>query len=171
MRRSPGARLVYLSVVVPLVVVGVVLTARFMDEEDWVTVTTSDELEQEEIVYSEDLKLFVIHRESGPLALSAVNPHLGTYLTYCPRSGQFQGRHGEKFDRFGVYYAGPSQRNMDRVAAREFGDAVQVLPDKVTRGAPRMENGAATGQALEPEGPFCPDSPSGVGGIYGPVTN
>ena len=165
MRGSWGSKLGYAVVLVPVAAVALVLTSKFLGDDDWVTVATIDELAEQEVVYDEDLKIYVVDREPDPLGLSAVNPHIGTYLKYCVRSGQFQGRHGEKFDRFGVYYGGPAPRNMDRVAIRVFADEVQVLPDEVTRGVPRPETGFDGREALEPTGAFCDDSPSGVGGI------
>lgn len=120
--------------------------------DSWVYVAQLNDLEQGEVLHSEEAGAFVVAMGEGPIALSQRSPHLGEALIYCRSSGLFESpAHGEKFDRYGNYFGGPAPRNMDRVALRiDDNGFIYVDPDQVTRGAPR-----GSAEAGEPAGPFC----------------
>jgi hypothetical protein len=125
------------------------LGARLIEERGGVLVTELATLDDRGVMYVEEIEAFVVAGRPTPLALSAIDPHLGHLDTYCRSSRMFEGRHGEKYDRFGFYYGGPAPRGLDRLRVRVDGGDVYVYPDDRSPGPPR---GA---RAEEPVGPFC----------------
>ena len=128
---------------------GIFFVARLMEERGGVLVTELTTLDDRGVMYVEEIEAFVVARRPTPIALSAIDPHLGHLDTYCRSSGMFEGRHGEKYDRLGIYYAGPAPRGLDRFQVRVDGADVYVYPDDRSPGPPR------SARAEEPAGPFC----------------
>ena len=124
-------------------------------DDGWRNLASIEEIEEEEVMYFPEHELFLVHREGGgsPVALSAIDPHLGHRDAYCRSSGQFQGIHGEKYDRLGFYFGGPAPRGLDRYAVRIVENRVEVEVTEVIQGRPR-----SAGPKLEPEGDFCIDT-------------
>jgi hypothetical protein len=125
----------------------------------WVGVGTLRSVEYFRVVYVAELQVFVVAGGDHPVALSAASPHLGERLMFCRTAGLFEDGHGDLFDRFGLYVAGPAPRGMDRVGVRIKGDDVDVKPGSVTPGPPR-----GSGDPLDPIGPICrgwDEEPSG----------
>ncbi len=117
----------------------------------WVRAGTVDQVSSAQVVYVPTAEIFVVATSDGPIALSAVSPHLGERILFCPSSGWFEEPlHGEKFDRFGHYGVGPAPRGMDHVAIEVRGSNVWVDPAMVSDGSPRGEP-----KARPPAGPFC----------------
>jgi len=125
------------------------LIVRLMEERGGVLVADLSTLEDRGVVYVEDLKVFLVARRPTPIALSAIDPHLGHVDTFCRSSQMFEGRHGEKYDRLGFYYGGPAPRGLDRISVRVDGGDVYVYPEDRIPGPPRYSD------AKEPVGPFC----------------
>ena len=127
--------------------------------QGWVRVATLDELEEADVMYSDNSNAFVVHDPEDPIALSGESPHLGHRLFWCEFAETFMGENGEKFDRRGIYMSGPAERSMDRIALRVVKDVVQIAPSEVTTGPPAGEE-----EPLEPAGPFCafPDDDEGT---------
>ena len=137
-----------------LLIALVALLVRIVDKPDGVWVTNIDSLNEEGVIYVPDLKLFVVAKAPRPLALSAIDPHLGHRDLYCRSAQMFQGIHGEWFDRLGFYYGGPAPRGLDRLRVHMDSDDVYVDPEEPTKGPPR---GAGN---PEPAGPLCPEEAS-----------
>lgn len=158
-------RTLYLvAAVLAIVVVAVVALVMVNDDDepDGVRVTDLASLKQQDVVYVPGLKVFVIANDPTPIAVSAIDPHLRHRDLYCRSSQMFEGRHGEKFDRFGFYFGGPAPRGLDRVAVEVHGDDVYVNPDEQMEGPPR---GAGN---PEPRGRFCSeDASEGPPGFVG----
>jgi hypothetical protein len=146
-------------------VVGVLLAAilgallyGYLRDRGWIQVGSLKAVNQARVVYVRDVEVFLVARGGEPVALSARTPVSasigeGSRLLFCRRAAVFQGENGEMFDRFGVYIAGPSERDMDTVAVRVHDDRVDVKPEDVTAGLSR-----GTIRPEEPIGPPCLDS-------------
>jgi hypothetical protein len=106
---------------------------------DWRTATSVRVLQTRGVVYLSNLRVFLVHTDQGPLALSALSPHEGHRVLYCPWAMAFQEAHGAVFDRRGLALDGPVSRGLDRVAVRVAGRLVQVDPSEVEPGPPRGE--------------------------------
>jgi hypothetical protein len=95
--------------------------------------------------------VFVVASGPAPFALSASAVHMpGEYVQFCRSDGYFQGRYGEKFDRFGDYAMGPAVHSMNRVAITVVNGQVFVNPSLVTPGPPRGDP-----KPEPPNGPSC----------------
>ena len=141
---------------VPFVVTALLITAltmlliaRLMEERGGVLVADLATLEDRGIIYVEDLKAFLVAGRPTPIALSAIDPHLGHVDTFCRSSQMFEGKHGEKYDRFGFYFGGPAPRGLDRIRVRVDRDDVYVYPGDRSPGPPRYSD------TKDPVGPFC----------------
>ena len=140
-----------------LVLISVTFGVRFARQQRDVWVADLGSLNEKGVIYDPVLKVFVVANGREPVALSAIDPHLGHRDLYCSTSQTFDGRHGEKFDRLGRYIGGPAPRGMDRLGVRLRGTGIYVdIGDRI-EGPPR---GAPHGKA---EGPFCPEE-----GLEGP---
>lgn len=154
--------LVALAIVAALDVTALLISTRHDDAPGpgWVRAGSVSDLEREHVVYLSDPKVFVVDGPSGPLALSAFDPHLGERILFCRSSGWFEEpAHGSKYDDKGNYALGPSPRGMDRVGVRVLDGDVWVDPVRVTVGPPRG--------AEEPEPPLGPSCNSGEGDFPG----
>jgi len=159
--RRPAARrrlstrwlVLALGVLAALDLSALVISIRHEDSpgSEWVRAGSVSDLQHEQVVYLSGAKVFVVDAPSGPLALSAIDPHLGERILFCRSSGWFEDpQHGSKYDGLGYYALGPSPRGMDRVGVRVVDGDVWVDPVRVTIGPPR---GA---EKVEPPlGPFC----------------
>ena len=117
----------------------------------WVRAATLAEVRTEGVVYVASADAFVVANGADPLALSALNPHLGERVLFCPTSDWFESPgDGSKFDRFGNYGLGPSPRGLDRIAITILDGAVWIDPTAVTPGPARFD---AT--PSPPTGQFC----------------
>jgi hypothetical protein len=116
----------------------------------WQTVMSVRALSEAEVVYLQDIGVFVVNTDAGPVALSEVSPHLRGTLLFCRSNESFQGPHGEVFDRRGFYVAGPSPRGMDRVGVRVEDDLVEIAPEDLRQGPPR-----GAGPPADPSGEPC----------------
>jgi hypothetical protein len=142
-----------LSVLAALGMAVVVISVRHEGAPgpDWVRAGSVSELERAHVVYLSSAKVFVVDAPTGPLAMSALDPHLGERILFCRSSGWFEDpQHGSKYDGLGYYALGPSPHGMDRVGVRVVDGDVWVDPVRVTAGPPR---GAKEPDA--PLGPFC----------------
>jgi nitrite reductase/ring-hydroxylating ferredoxin subunit len=140
---------VTLAVIVGLLAV-LVVVRRSSSVSPWVDVGSLDELGRARVTYVEDSDVFVVVDSGDVVAFRAQAPHVDDdRVLYCPSSGWFEGKHGEKFDGLGRYTMGPSSGGLPRVAVRVDGDTVQVDPSAPTETPPR---GAPT---TKPAGPFC----------------
>jgi hypothetical protein len=153
-RRVSTPRLVLaLGVLASLSVAALLISVRRDDAPgpEWVRAGSISNLQREHVVYLFDPKVFVVDSPSGPLALSAFDPHLGERILFCRSSGWFEEpQHGSKYDGLGFYASGPSPRGMDRVEVRVVDGDVWVYPLRVTIGPAR---GAEKPEP--PLGPFC----------------
>jgi hypothetical protein len=147
MKRSAIFFLAALILVVPVAGVARLFLAGGEDDRAGVSLAR---VRSEGVVYVESEGVFVVWTGDEPLALAAASPHLSHRLLFCRSSGLFEGEHGEKFDRRGIYFGGPAPRGMDRVGIEVLGDRVLIDPDALGRGPGR---GALA--AEEPEGRFC----------------
>jgi hypothetical protein len=116
----------------------------------WTTVMSVRALNEADVVYVENLGVFVVSTGGRPVALSEASPHLGHRLVFCHAADVFQGKDGEVFDRRGFYSDGPSPRGMDRVAIRVVDDLVEIDAEDVRLGPPR-----GAGPPLELTGELC----------------
>jgi hypothetical protein len=137
----PVSRRALVFIVAALAVSALVawVAAGVVREMRWVYVTDMDGLRAEGVVYAEDLQVFLVATGDPPTALSALSPHrsdLGERVLYCRSNSLFQGDHGERFDRRGILYGGPSSRGLDRVTVRVVGGEIYVDPDDVSPGQP-----------------------------------
>jgi nitrite reductase/ring-hydroxylating ferredoxin subunit len=132
-----GRRRSLITLLVLLVALPVSFVVSVIAGGDWRRVATARELEDEGVIYLSNLRIFVVETEDGPLALSALSPHLGDRVLFCPFADAFQERHGAVFDRRGFALAGPVARGLDRVAVRLRGDFVEVDPSRTAPGPPR----------------------------------
>jgi hypothetical protein len=99
---------------------------------DWRRVATSRALEEAGVLYVADARVFLVHRDEGPLALSALTP--GGRALYCESVATFQAPDGAVFDGRGLALAG-ARRGLERVAARLNGSVVEIGA-QVIRGPP-----------------------------------
>ncbi len=145
------------AIVVALVVANIL---SGLPGRGWVRAATERDLEEAGVLYLRRSMVFVVAGDGAPVALSAVSPHLEHRLLYCPSNETFVGRHGELFDRLGLYVDGPSSRGMDRVAVRVRDGLVEVNPSEVTPGP-----GRDAGTRQDPTGRYCevpgPEDPPG----------
>ena len=127
---------------------------------DWRPAASTRALEDAGVIYLPSLRVFLVHTDDGPLALSALSPHLRHRVLYCPFAGAFQEADGAVFDRRGFYLDGPADRGLDRVAVRARAGLVEIQPSEVTPGPP-----AGQGAAEDVSGILCrvpgPESPPG----------
>lgn len=109
-------------------------------------------LRDKQVIEVEEEDLFLVYNDGEPLALSDDPQHLeGEHTEWCESSQMFETpAHGEKFDRRGIYFAGPARQGLDRYPVRVEGDQIYVDTDQVIAGPHR---GAE--EPIEPEGPFC----------------
>ncbi|MGH2767060.1 MAG: Rieske (2Fe-2S) protein, partial [Actinomycetota bacterium] len=131
-RRRSMAILVGLLIVLPAAYV-----LSSVGGGDWRPVASASALEEDEVIYHEAFRLFVVRTDDGPIALSARTPHLGHRALYCPFADAFQEAHGAVFDRRGFALAGPVSRGLDRLPARVRDGVVEVDPSEVVAGPPR----------------------------------
>ena len=104
----------------------------------WVRVATLADAQTEGVVYVVSPDAFVVVNDGRPLALSAINPHLGERVLFCQMSGWFESLgDGSKIDRFGNYALGPSPRGLDRIAITILDGVVWIDPSTVTSGPAR----------------------------------
>ena len=160
-----GSRLLLAFVIVALALVATGFYRAWNSEGPWKTVSALESLQPESVTYMEDEEVFVVVEGDRVRALSARDPHMNHLDLFCERSGLFEGAHGEKFDRWGVYFAGPAPRNMDQVALRVQDGVVEIDPHEITEGGPRPARAADGSHALEPIGAFC--DPGALGGRPG----
>lgn len=135
-----------------LLVVGLPLAfvIRSVTDGGWRPVTSIDVLEARHVIYLPDARVFLVSGDP-PLALSAVSPHVGEPIAWCPSAEVFEEMaHGSKWNRLGYYLDGPAPHGMDHIAVRVRNRALEINISMVTQGA---ERGA--GPFLEPAGPFC----------------
>ena len=145
-----GNKLLVAAIGFVVVVFGPLVVFAWNYEGEWKTAGTLSSLREEGVTYLEEHQTFVVAEGDRLVALSAVDPHLGHIDVYCPESKLIEGAHGEKFDRWGVYLAGPAPRGLDRVAVRVNDEVVEIEPTRITKGPDR---GAV--EPLDPEGTFC----------------
>lgn len=105
---------------------------------DWRQVAAISDLEEAGVIYLPNPRVFLVHTDQGPLALSARSPHLGDRVLYCRFADAFQEAHGSVFDRRGFSLAGPADRGLDRVAVRVRAGIVEIEPSELLRGPPRV---------------------------------
>ena len=126
---------------------------------DWRPAASTRALQDAGVIYLPSLRVFLVHTDDGPLALSALSPHLRHRVLYCPFADAFQEAHGAVFDRRGFYLDGPADRGLDRVAVRARAGLVEIDPSDVQPGPPR------TGAAEDVSGSLClvpgPEEPPG----------
>lgn len=99
---------------------------------DWRQVATSSALEEAGVLYVLELRVFLVDRDEGPLALSALTP--GGRVLYCASAETFQAPEGAVFDGRGLALAG-ARRGLDRVAVRMNGTVIEIGTE-VIRGPP-----------------------------------
>ena len=88
-------------------------------------------------MYRHGLRLFVVHDEPVPAALSAITEgHDGQRVLYCRFADAFQTADGAVFDRFGRVLAGPVGRGLDRFPVRTRVGVVEVDIGTRVEGAP-----------------------------------
>ncbi|HYT79020.1 MAG TPA: hypothetical protein VEQ37_07150, partial [Actinomycetota bacterium] len=159
--RTPSRRRRYAIIAVLLLGVVAALVVGYIRDRGWVRVSSVETLDAHEVVYLPTHGIFVVANRNSPVALLAVSPHAGERVLFCRRAGAFQDEHGDAFDSFGRYLAGPSPRGMDRVAVRIKGDDVNVKPARVDPGPARSI------RASRPRGGFCdPDGVEGAPGFF-----
>jgi hypothetical protein len=120
------------------------------DASPWIDVASSEELLSRRVIYVEEAKVFVVARGSDLVALRSQAPHVpDDHVLFCPSSGWFEGRHGERFDRLGRYALGPASEGLTRVAVRVDDTTVQIDPSVILGAEPRSVD------TEPPGGPFC----------------
>lgn len=124
----------------------------YLHDRGWTRAATVDEVSSRGVIFLPEHEMFLVSTPAGPFALSAISPHLDHRLFFCRSSGLFEGEHGEKFDRFGSYFAGPAPRSMDRVELRIEGEEVLVNANHIDEGGARDDS-----IPLNSQGDFCPD--------------
>jgi len=159
--RTPSRRRRYAVIAVLLVWVAAALVTGYIRDRGWVRVSSVETLDAHAVVYVPAYQVFVVANRNSPVALLGVSPHAGERVLFCQRAGAFQDEHGDVFDTFGRYLAGPSPRGLDRVAVRIKGDDVNVKPARVDPGAARSI------RASKPRAGFCdPDGLEGAPGFF-----
>jgi len=79
------------------------------DSED--AVASLESLEDRGVIHLEDDHVFLVFNDGKPIALSDDAQHVGDRVEFCESSQMLESpAHGEKFDMWGLYYAGPAQR-------------------------------------------------------------
>ena len=145
-----GSRLLIGAAIVVIAVIAAGVYRAWFSEGPWKFVATLDSLQPSSVTYMEDESTFVVVESDRVVALSAIDPHLEHKDLFCEQAQLFQGAHGEKFDKWGTYFAGPAPRGLDRVAHRIKDGVVEIDPTDVTEGPGRRDV-----RAHDPEGPFC----------------
>lgn len=159
---STRALVLALGVLAALGVATLVISVRHGDAPgpEWVRAGSVSDLQREHVMYLSEPKVFVVDAPTGPLAMSALDPHLGERILFCRSSGWFEDpQHGSKYDGLGYYALGPSPHGMDRVGVRVIDGDVWVEPSRVIAGPPRG--------AKEPEAPLGPSCDRGEGDVPG----
>jgi Rieske Fe-S protein len=119
------------------------------DSED--AVASLESLEDRGVIHLEDDHVFLVFNDGKPIALSDDAQHVGDRVEFCESSQMFESpAHGEKFDLWGLYYAGPAQRGLDRYPVRIDGDRIFVDFSRPIQGPERGDPPAS-----EPKGRFC----------------
>jgi nitrite reductase/ring-hydroxylating ferredoxin subunit len=135
--RGTGRRRSAVTLLVLLVALPVSFLVAMVTGGDWRRVASARALEDRAVIYLRNLRVFVVQTEDGPLALSALSPHRGDRVLFCPFADAFQEAHGALFDRRGFFLAGPAARGLDRVAVRIRDGFVEVDPSRTAPGPPR----------------------------------
>ena len=152
--RSRIGWLVVLAASMIAVIVGWQLAHR--TPSPWIPVGSLSDLQAAGVRYLDDEQIFVVADGETAIALSAAAPHIeGERVLFCRSSGWFQGQHGEKFDRRGLYMLGPAVSGLTRIALRITDGQVEINPDDVLGPIPKDD----PGRGMPPVGPFCGDSP------------
>lgn len=144
-----------------LLVVGLPLAfvIRSTTDDGWREVTRIEVLEERDVIYLPVVKVFLVHGEDGPVAVSAISSHLRDRVLYCRFSETFQERHGSLFDRQGRYLSGPASRGLDRVGMRVRDGIIEINSTILHEGPSRAV------PADLPSGDFCeipgPEEPPG----------
>jgi len=147
--RSPRNAIVGVAVLGG-VLAALVLTRASSSTPPWIDVGSHEGLLSRRVIYVEEAKVFVVANGSDVVALRSQAPHVpDDHVLFCPSSGWFEGRHGERFDALGRYALGPASEGLTRVAVRVDDGTVQIDPSVILGAAPRD---AGTDP---PEGPFC----------------
>jgi hypothetical protein len=139
-------------IILAVLVVGLPLAflLRAATDQGWRRITSVDVLEARQVIYLPEPRIFLVHG-TPPFALSAVSPHLGEPIAWCPSANDFEEMaHGSKWNRLGYYMDGPAPRGMDRVAVRVRNRYVEINAAMVAPGDPR-----GSGPQLRPTGPYC----------------
>lgn len=77
--------------------------------------------------------------------------HLGEPIAWCASAEVFDSpAHGEKWDRYGAYLAGPAPRDLDRLDSEVDGSALVVHVDRVIEA-----DGRSDGDRASLSGPLC----------------
>jgi len=145
--------------------------------EKWVTVGAEEEIEERDVVYVQEHKLFVASMavvRVGFVAFSASIPAEEDggeprRMLYCTLSNSFENEHGDVYDRAGHPLEGQSGESMSRIPLRVRNGIVEVAPTRATsndldRGT--YSTGPPCGEAGDvEEGPpgfaLATDAPSG----------
>jgi len=105
---------------------------------------------KKKVFYLEEEKIFLTPTREGFLALVNDSQHLRHEVFFCPTSKMFEApAHGEIFDRYGRYYAGPAASDMNRVESFVEGTILYLDPAEVVETPNRSKT------ALEPAGKLC----------------
>lgn len=115
------------------------------------------ELQAEGVLALTSEKIYLVD-DGEIIALSTRSPHLGEPMAFCgPAQVFYSPVHGEKFDRRGVYLAGPAPGDMTTFPVTVVGDDVFVDLSRPTPGLLRDARGRR--QSLQPSGPLCDEMP------------
>ena len=148
--RRAGLRRWLIFAAVAVVVVPVTFAIRRSAADGYIRVATMQAVEAQDVMYLEDLRVFLVDTRDTPLALLQKSSHLGDPVLYCESSQTFVERHAATWDRNGYYLAGPGPRGLDHVQVRVREGYVEVDPGIVSAGPPR-----GTGPPSDPTGPLC----------------
>ena len=142
--RRAGLRRWLIFAAVAVVVVPVTFAIRRGAADGYVRVATVQAVEAQDVIYLEDLRVFLVDTGSTPLALLQKSSHLGDPVLYCESSQTFVEVHDSKWDRNGYYLGGPGPRGLDHVQVRVRDGHVEVNPSMVSAGPPRGAGPPAT---------------------------
>ena len=132
-------------------IVGIAIFLGIAGSNPGDAVASMEDLREREVIFLEEERIYLVHNDGEPLALSADAQHVGDEVEFCLSSRMFESpAHGEKFDIRGFYFAGPATNGLDRYPIRVQGDAVYVDSETVIPGPAR-----GRGPASDPEGPLC----------------
>ena len=146
-------RMLVLAVILLAIVVGasIALGFRTTDARSVDSFTSMEELQEQEVMFFPEHRVYLVHNDGDPVALSDDAQHVGDTVDYCPSSRMFESSaHGEKFDILGRYYAGPARRGLARYGVSVEDDLIYV--DLQVKAPGPLRNRP---KAMEPEGPFC----------------